>query len=195
LPLLFLLSFPKRICFFVAVAVAVVVAVAVAVAVAFWLSFPQGICFCCCRCCCRCFSCCHSRRESAFAVAVAVAFLVVIPEGNLLLLLPLPLLFFPPFPQENLFTTKLQEPCNKGTPSADRSDRISMSGQKRWELIEISVSSFADNYEQKAHNRFQQLKAATTSLRACKRTTHIEGQKGAETTPNAPLINDVSKTS
>jgi hypothetical protein len=74
------------------------------------LSFPKGICCCLCRC--LCFFGCHSRRESAVKItchpersppgtaegpAVAVASLVVIPEGNLLLplplSLPLPLLF------------------------------------------------------------------------------------------------------
>jgi hypothetical protein len=44
------------------------------------------------------FLACHSRRESAsaiaFVVAVAFAFLVVIPAGNLLLSLPLLLLFW-----------------------------------------------------------------------------------------------------
>jgi len=59
----------------------------------FLLSFPPGICFFRCRC--PCFSCCHSLRESAssVAVAVALAFLAVIPSGNPLLPLPLPLLF------------------------------------------------------------------------------------------------------
>ncbi len=51
---------------------------------------------------CSCLSFCHSLRESAFAVvlAFALAFLSVIPSGNLLLLLflPLPLLFFLSFP-------------------------------------------------------------------------------------------------
>jgi len=59
----------------------------------FYLSFLKGICFCCCPC--HCLSFCHSLGESASAVALAVAFLSVIPEGNLLLSLPLP--FFLPF--------------------------------------------------------------------------------------------------
>jgi hypothetical protein len=50
---------------------------------------------------------CHSRRESAVALAFAVAPLFVIPEGNLLLLLPLPL---PPclsFPKGICFSSPL----------------------------------------------------------------------------------------
>jgi len=56
-----------------------------------------GICFFFCRC--PCFSVCHSRRESASSFAVALAFLSVIPAGNLVLLLSLPLLFCLSFPQ------------------------------------------------------------------------------------------------
>ena len=78
LPLLSSLSFPQGICFCCCFCFP-------------WLSFPQGICFCCCFC----FPRCHSRRESASAFAFA--FLVVIPAGNLLLLLPL--LFSLSFPQ------------------------------------------------------------------------------------------------
>jgi len=68
----------------------------------FLLSFPLGICFFFCLCCCRRLSFCHSLWESAssFVFAVAVAFLAVIPFGNLLLLLslPLPSPFFLSFP-------------------------------------------------------------------------------------------------
>ncbi|HVB28924.1 MAG TPA: hypothetical protein VNG91_03825, partial [Terriglobia bacterium] len=69
----------------------------------FFLSFPQGICCCFYPCLCSCFSFCHSRRESAvaFILAFVLASLSVIPAGNLLLLLSLPLflLFFLSFPQ------------------------------------------------------------------------------------------------
>ena len=63
------------------------------------LSYPKGTCVCLCHC--RCLfspflSGCHSRREPAFAFAVAVvcsrlSSLVVIPEWNPRLPLPLPL--------------------------------------------------------------------------------------------------------
>jgi hypothetical protein len=45
-----------------------------------------------------CLSFCHSLRKSASSFAVAFAFLSVIPSGNLLLPLPLPLSFFLSFP-------------------------------------------------------------------------------------------------
>jgi len=63
----------------------------------FFLSFPLGICFffCFCPCRCPCLSFCPSPWQSASsfasALAVALAFLSVIPPGNLLLLLLLPL--------------------------------------------------------------------------------------------------------
>jgi hypothetical protein len=56
----------------------------------FLLSFPKGICFCFCPSPLPLPFCCHSRRESAsaFALRLCRCLFVVIPEGNLLLLLP-----------------------------------------------------------------------------------------------------------
>ena len=129
---------------------------------------------------------CHSRRESAFAFAFAFALAVVLALA-FWLSFPKGICFcrcrcfsFRTSPQENLFTTKLQEPCNKGTPSADDLIESACLDRKRWELIEISASSFADNYEQKAHNRFNNSRAATKRLRTCKITTHIGGKKGSK---------------
>jgi hypothetical protein len=52
------------------------------------LLLPFVRCCCLCLCLCVCLSGCHPRRGSAVAFAFVFAFLVVIPEGDLLLQLP-----------------------------------------------------------------------------------------------------------
>jgi len=71
----------------------------------------------------------------AVAFALAVAFLAVIPEGNLLLLLPLPLLFFLSFPQEIRFCS-----CLCRCFSFCHSRRESASALTRHNLVILSAA-------------------------------------------------------